>query len=153
MKINAKKLNRLHVGAFVTIACTAALSFTSTQHLAAMAGFGWSSWLFPITLDAVAAVAMDVWMRRVKDSWHWAAALSGLTIALSLAANVADHWYSTHTVLATVLGAVPPLVLAGLLVVMHRHAAALAKRRQRSAAARKPRTTTARKPATKLQAA
>lgn len=142
------KTNRLHIGGFITVACTATLSFTSTQHLAAMAGFGWTSWLFPIGIDAVAAVAMDIWMRRVAKSWQWAAVLACLAIAESLAANVADHWLTTHTILAAILGSIPPLMLAGLLIVIHRHAATLARRRRR-APQRKPTTTRRRK----LQAA
>lgn len=131
------KINRLQLGGFITVACAAVISFNSIEHLAAVAGFGWTSWLFPVVLDVVFGIAVDVWMRRVAGSWQWGAALSVVAIVLSLAANTADHWLTTHTMLAAVMGAVPPLMLAGLLVVFHRHAAAVATKTRRTPARRR----------------
>lgn len=111
---------RLRGLAFITVAATAVISFSSVQHLAEAMRFGWLSWLFPVTLDAVAAFGMDVWMRRSKAQ-HSAATLALSAITLSLAANVTDHYQSTHLVLAAVLGAIPPAMLAALLLVLHRH--------------------------------
>lgn len=112
---------RLRVLAAVTVAATAAISFTSIQHLAASSGFGLGSWLFPLTLDAVAAVGLDLWARRAR-AWREAAVLAMVAILLSLAANIVDHWITTGSVLAAVLGAFPPAALGGMLLVLHRHA-------------------------------
>lgn len=90
----------------------------STRNLAERFGFGPLSWLYPLCLDAVAAVGMDLWMSnsRAQRPAKWLA-LSAVT--LSLAANVAD-WMFTG-IGAAVLGAVPPVMLAALLLTMHRH--------------------------------
>lgn len=142
-----KDIDRLRAGASVTIACTGTISFTSVEHLAYMAGFGWTSWLYPVVLDVVAAVGTDVWLRRLVKSWQWGAILACLAITLSLAANTLDHWLTTHTVLAAVLGAVPPGVLAVLLVVVHKHGAALAMTTKRKAPRKRAATTARRRPA------
>lgn len=112
---------RLRILAAVTVTATAAISFTSIQHLAAVNGFGAASWLFPLTLDAAAAVGLDLWARRAR-AWREAAWLAMVAIGLSLVANTLDHWITTGTVLAAVLGAFPPAMLGGLLLVLHRHA-------------------------------
>lgn len=112
---------RLRALAAVTVAATAAISFTSIQHLAAVNGFGAMSWLFPLTLDAAAAVGLDLWARRAR-AWREAAGLAMVAVTLSLMANVIDHWLLTGSVLAAVLGAFPPAMLGGLLLVLHRHA-------------------------------
>jgi hypothetical protein len=106
--------------AFVTIADTGVISYVSTRNLAERWGFGALSWLYPLCLDAVAAVGMDLWMSN-SPARRPAACLSLFAVGLSLAANVAD-WLYVGTG-AAVLGAVPPLMLAALLLTMHYHAA------------------------------
>jgi hypothetical protein len=112
---------RLRIFAAMTIASTAIISFISIKHLAEYAGFGEFSWLFPLTLDAVAAFGMDLWVRQ-SPAWRQARALALVAILGSLAANITDHWVSTGAVLPAVLGAVPPAFLAALLAVLHKHA-------------------------------
>lgn len=112
---------RLRVLAFITVSATAVISFTSVQALAHRAGFGWTDWLFPLSLDAVAAFAMDVWMRH-GAAQRSAGALALTSIGLSLAANVGWHYLDTG-VLAAILGAIPPGTLAWLLLVLHQHSA------------------------------
>lgn len=105
----------------VTIAVALIVSFTSIQNLAQWAGFGWRSWLFPVLVDVVAAAGYEMWMSRsaARRSAAW---LAGFAVTLSLAANVADWWIvSEHKVLPAAMGAVPPLMLAWLLYVVHRH--------------------------------
>lgn len=114
------RIARLRFLSFITITSTAVISFSSVMHLAEFAGFGWLSSWFPITLDAVAACGMDIWMRRSKAQ-HIAGALALAAIGGSLAANVAWHYLSTGLVLAAILGAVPPIMLAWLLLTLHAH--------------------------------
>jgi outer membrane biosynthesis protein TonB len=111
---------RLRIMAFITIADTGLISYVSTRNLAERWGFGSLSWLYPLCLDAVAAVGMDLWMSN-SPAKRAAAWLSLTAVALSLAANVADWLYVGPG--AAVLGAVPPLMLAALLLTMHRHGA------------------------------
>lgn len=116
------KTVRLRAGAFIVVACAAAISFTSSKDLAVMAKFGWLAWLFPVCLDAVAAVALDIWIRH-SAAQRIAGWLGMAAIMLSTASNGADHYLSTGMVLAAVLGVVPPAMLAWMLLVLHRHAA------------------------------
>lgn len=118
---------RLRVFAALTIASAAVVSFDSIRHLAQHAGFGQLAWLFPLTLDAVAAYGMDLWVQR-SPAWKQARALALAAIFGSLLANIADHWLTARTVLPAVLGAVPPAMLAALLAVAHRHASGTADR-------------------------
>ncbi len=111
---------RLRGLALVTVAATAWISFSSSQDLAVRAGFGLRSWAFPICLDAVAAFAVDIWMRRTAAQ-RPAATLALFAIGLSLASNVADHYLVAGTLLAALLGGIPPAMLAALLLVLHRH--------------------------------
>ncbi|MFL6125495.1 DUF2637 domain-containing protein [Actinophytocola sp.] len=106
--------------AFITIADTGLISYVSTRNLAERWGFGALSWLYPLCLDAVAAVGMDLWMSNspAKRAAKW---LALFAVALSLAANVVDWLYIGPG--AAVLGAVPPLMLAALLLTLHRHGA------------------------------
>ena len=106
--------------AFITIADTGLISYVSTRNLAERWGFGTLSWLYPLCLDAVAAVGMDLWMSNspAKRTAKW---LALFAVALSLAANVVDWLYVGPG--AAVLGAVPPLMLAALLITLHRHVA------------------------------
>lgn len=105
--------------AVITIADAGVISYVSTRNLAERFGFGSLSWLYPLCLDAVAAVGMDLWMSdsRAQRPAKW---LALSAVSLSLAANVAD-WMFTG-IGAAVLGAVPPVMLAALLLTMHRHA-------------------------------
>lgn len=119
------KTVRLRAGAFIVVACAAAISFMSSRDLANMAHFGWLSWLFPVCLDAVAAVALDIWMRHT-GAQRIAGWLGMAAITLSTASNGADHYLSTGMVLAAILGVVPPAMLAWMLLVLHRHAAPVA---------------------------
>jgi hypothetical protein len=112
---------RLRIFAALTVASAAVISFVSIKHLAEYAGFGEFSWLFPLTLDAVAAFGMDLWVTH-SPAWKRARALALTAIIGSLIANITDHWLSTGTVLPAVLGAVPPGMLAALLAVLHQHA-------------------------------
>jgi hypothetical protein len=119
---------RLRIFAAITIASAAVISFESLKHLAEYAGFGHFAWLFPATLDAVAAFGMDLWVTR-SPAWKQARALALAAIGGSLIGNIADHWISQGTVLPAVLGAVPPGMLAALLAVLHRHASGTAVHR------------------------
>lgn len=120
-KIDIKRV-RLRLGAFIVVACTGAISFMSSRDLAWMAHFGWLSWLFPVCLDAVAAVALDIWMRR-SGAQRISGWLGMTAIMLSTASNAADHYLSTGLVLAAVLGVVPPAMLAWMLLALHKHVA------------------------------
>lgn len=111
---------RLRAFAAVTITSAAVISFDSIRHLATVYGFAELSWMFPLTLDAVAAFGMDLWIRE-SAAMRSARTLALVAIGLSLVSNVADHWLSQRSVLAALLGAVPPAMLAALLAVLHRH--------------------------------
>ena len=119
---------RLRIFSAITIAATAVISFDSIRHLAEYAHFGKLSWIFPLTLDAVAAFGMDLWVTR-SPAWKQARALALAAIVGSLVGNVVDHWISSKDPLPAVLGAVPPGMLAALLAVLHRHASGTAAHR------------------------
>lgn len=119
---------RVRIFAALTIASAAVISFESLKHLAEYAGFGHFAFLFPLTLDAVAALGMDLWVTR-SPAWKQARALALAAIGGSLVGNIADHWISQGTVLPAVLGAVPPGMLAALLAVLHKHASGTATHR------------------------
>lgn len=104
----------------VTIAVALVVSFSSIRQLAEYAGFGWRAWLFPILVDVVAAAGYEVWMSQSRAR-RPAAWLAGFAVSLSLLANVTDWWITQQTYLAAGLGAVPPVMLAWLLFVVHRH--------------------------------
>lgn len=112
--------SRLRLLAFVTVVAAAVVSFSSLHDLAFYAGFGGKSWLFPLCLDAVAALSIDVWLsgsaaaRRGK--WLAMAAILG-----SLAGNAADWWIKSASFLSAGLGIVPPAALALVLLVLHKH--------------------------------
>jgi hypothetical protein len=116
---------RLRIFAAITITATAVISFDSIRHLAEYAHFGKLAWIFPLTLDAVAAFGMDLWVTR-SPAWKQARALALAAIIGSLIGNVVDHWISSKDLLPAVLGAVPPGMLAALLAVLHRHASGTA---------------------------
>lgn len=119
---------RLRIFAAITIAATAVISFDSIRHLAEYAHFGKLSWIFPLTLDAVAAFGMDLWVTR-SPAWKQARALALAAILGSLVGNIVDHWITSKDPLPAVLGAVPPGMLAALLAVLHRHASGTATHR------------------------
>lgn len=118
--LHISQRTRLRIMAFITVADTGLISYVSTRNLAERWGFGALSWLYPLCLDAVAAVGMDLWMSNspAKRAAKW---LALFAVALSLAANVVDWLYVGPG--AAVLGAVPPLMLAALLLTLHRHGA------------------------------
>ncbi|MGB3439488.1 MAG: DUF2637 domain-containing protein [Actinophytocola sp.] len=120
---------RLRLMAFITIADTGLISYVSTRNLAERWGFGSLSWLYPLCLDAVAAVGMDLWMSG-SPAKRAAARLTLAAVGLSLAANIADWLYVG--IGAAALGAVPPLMLAALLLTMHVHSAGTAARDERA---------------------
>jgi hypothetical protein len=111
---------RLRTLTAVTIGVALVLSFSSIKQLAVHAGWGQRSWLFPILVDVVAAAAYEVWM-SVSPARKPAARLAAFAVASSLTANVTDWWINQATVLAAVLGALPPIMLAWLLYVVHVH--------------------------------
>jgi hypothetical protein len=122
---------RLRLMAFITIADTGLISYVSTRNLAERWGFGSLSWLYPLCLDAVAAVGMDLWMSG-SPAKRAAARLTLAAVGLSLAANIADWLYVG--IGAAALGAVPPLMLAALLLTMHVHSAGTAARAEGASA-------------------
>jgi hypothetical protein len=117
--VNLKTI-RLRGLALLTVAGTAWISFSSSQDLAVRAGFGLRAWAFPICLDAVTALAVDIWMRRTAAQ-RAAGALALTSIGLSLASNVADHYLVAGTALAALLGGIAPAMLAWMLLVLHKH--------------------------------
>ena len=111
---------RLRVVAAATIGCDAVFSYVSTRNLAERFGFGWLSWLFPLCLDATAAVGMELWLSR-SPAQRPAKWLALSAIALSLAANMTDWYLAQNSWGSAVLGAVPPAMLAAQLLVLHKH--------------------------------
>ncbi len=112
--------SRLRLMAAATIGCSATFSYVSTQSLAERFGFGWLSWLFPLCLDATAAVGMELWLSR-SPAQRPAKWLALSAIALSLAANMVDWLLAQNSWRSAVLGAVPPAMLAAQLLVLHQH--------------------------------
>lgn len=111
---------RLRLFAAIVVIATAAWSFASLRDLAAQLGFGQLSWLFPLSVDAVAALGMDVWMSR-SAAWRHGRNLAVGAVLVSVAGNVA-HWMITlMDPRSAVLSSVPPLMLAATLLVLHRH--------------------------------
>jgi hypothetical protein len=119
---------RLRWMAAATIGCDAVFSYVSTRNLAERFGFGWLSWLFPLCLDATAAVGMELWLSRspAQRAAKW---LALSAIALSLAANMTDWLLAQGNWGSAVLGAVPPAMLAAQLLVLHQHDSQHADRR------------------------
>lgn len=116
---------RIRLLAFVTIAVTAVISFSSLRNLADRAGFHDLAWLFPVCLDAVAALGVELWLSN-SPARRGAMTLALGAIVLSTAGNIFD-WgirsklWQPGLWLAPALGAIPPLGLAFLLLVLHRH--------------------------------
>jgi Protein of unknown function (DUF2637) len=106
----------------MTIAAVAAIwSFDTLTDLGHEMGFGGLSWMFPLCIDAVAALGMDYWMTR-SPAWRLGRAMALTAIAVSIAGNVAD-WVLRGTPWYTALfGTIPPAALAATLGIMHRNA-------------------------------
>jgi hypothetical protein len=116
---------RIRLLAFVTIAVTAVISFSSLRNLADRAGFHDLAWLFPVCLDAVAALGVELWLSR-SPARGQAATLALSAISLSTAGNVYDwgirsQLWAVPDWLAPALGSIPPVGLAALLLVLHCH--------------------------------
>lgn len=117
---------RIRLLASVTVAVTAVISFSSLRNLADRAGFHDLSWLFPVCLDAVAALGVELWLSN-STARSGARALALSAIVLSTAGNIFDWGIRARAEhvdpewLAPALGAVPPVGLAFLLLVLHSH--------------------------------
>lgn len=133
--------SRLRLMAAATIGCDATFSYVSTQSLAERFGFGWLSWLFPLCLDATAAVGMELWLSR-SPAQRPAKWLALSAIALSLAANMVDWLLAQNSWRSAVLGAVPPAMLAAQLLVLHQHESGQPRRARTGATGPRSRTAT-----------
>lgn len=116
---------RIRILASITIAVTAVISFSSLRNLADRAGWGDLSWLFPVCLDAVAALAVELWLSN-SPARRGARLLALSAIVLSTVGNVFDwgirsNLWPVPVWLAPALGAVPPVGLGFLLLVLHVH--------------------------------
>jgi hypothetical protein len=121
MRLPTLPVTRLRLFATLPVASAAIISFDSVRHLAESAGFGPLAWLFPLTMDAAVAFGTDLWIRRKQSAAMSKARALALTVmAGSLVANTVDH-YMTGSILGGLLGAVPPTVLAWMLLVLHQH--------------------------------
>jgi hypothetical protein len=98
----------------------AVVSYEHMRFLASEAGEGWRAWLWPISVDGLAVVAL-VTIRRNRlvgqrsDRMAWLAL--GLALAVSLAANVAA---APPTFAGRAVAAWPPAALL-LAEVIHKH--------------------------------
>lgn len=109
----------------LTIAVVAAVwSFHTLTNLAQLLGFGRLSWMFPLTIDAVAALGMDYWMTR-SPAWRLGRAMAMTAIIVSIAGNVADWLLSGSPWYTALFGVIPPAALAATLGIMHRNTAGL----------------------------
>jgi hypothetical protein len=114
---------QLRRGLGLTIAAVAAIwSFFTLTNLAAYLGFGSLSWMFPLCIDALAALGMDYWMTRAP-AWKAGRALALSAIAVSLVANPVDWLLREASPLAAAFGIIPPAALAAVLGIMHSNAA------------------------------
>jgi hypothetical protein len=109
------------LGAVVLLGCTAVLSFTTLAELAVRGGYAdWRRWLWPLTVDAAALVAVRFWLARglAASARRFGLVLALAMVVLSIAGNALEHWLAGGGLLPAVLGSVPPLVLAavGLLI-------------------------------------
>jgi hypothetical protein len=115
--------------AFLVISVAAVWSFDALRNLAEHVGFGPLSWMFPLCIDAVAALGMDIWMSRAP-AWKLGRVLALAAIAVSLLGNVLDWWVRSADPLAMGLGAIPPIALAAVLGVIHSNARGTEEREQ-----------------------
>jgi len=130
--------------ATLVIAVAAVWSFDALSNLAEHVGFGPLSWMFPLCIDAVAALGMDIWMTRAP-AWKLGRVLALAAITVSLAGNILDWAVRSAYPLAMGLGAIPPIALAAVLGVTHSNArgneeraAAQLERENKRAARRAP---------------
>jgi Protein of unknown function (DUF2637) len=107
--------------ALVVVVVAAVWSFDALTNLAQHVGFGQLSWMFPLCIDAVAAIGMDYWMTR-SPAWKAGRAMAMCAITVSTAGNVVDWVLRDVHELAVIFGAVPPAALAWVLGIMHRNA-------------------------------
>jgi Protein of unknown function (DUF2637) len=135
---------RLRLMAAATVGCDAVFSYVSTRNLAERFGFGWLSWLFPLCLDATAAVGMELWLSR-SPAQRPAKWLALAAIALSLAANFIDWRLAQNSWGSAVLGAVPPAMLALQLLVLHQHESGQPRPRRATRPGSRPRAGTPRR--------
>jgi len=105
-------------GIAVTGTAAAVASFVFLTGLARATGWPpWSAWLLPLTVDALAATALRLYLTcRDRFAGHTAVA----AIAASMLGNAASHWFSSGLLTpgwlaVTVVGAVPAISL-GLVV-------------------------------------
>jgi hypothetical protein len=112
--------------ALVIAGVAAVWSFDTLTNLAQFIGFGHLSWMFPLCIDAVAALGMDYWMTR-SPAWRAGRAMAYAGISVSIAGNVSDWLLRDVHPLAPVFGMLPPLALAAVLGIMHRNAAGTAE--------------------------
>lgn len=115
--------------AFLVISVAAVWSFDALKNLAEHVGFGPLSWMFPLCIDAVAALGMDIWMSRAP-AWKLGRVLALAAIAVSLVGNILDWWVRSANPLAMGLGAIPPIALAAVLGVTHSNARGAEEREQ-----------------------
>lgn len=107
----------------LTIGAVAAIwSFDTLTNLALHLGFGELSWMFPLTIDAVAALGMDYWMTR-SPAWRFGRVMAFVAIGVSIVGNVADWILRDSAWYAALFGVIPPAALAAVLGIMHRNAA------------------------------
>jgi hypothetical protein len=105
----------------VVVVVAAVWSFEALSNLARHVGFGPLSWMFPLCIDAVAAIGMDYWMTR-SPAWKAGRAMAMSAIIVSTAGNVVDWALRDVHELAVIFGAIPPAALAWVLGIMHRNA-------------------------------
>jgi hypothetical protein len=107
--------------AVVVVVVAAVWSWDALTNLAQFLGFGHLSWMFPLCIDAVAAIGMDYWMTR-SPAWRAGRAMALTAICVSLLGNVVDWVLRDVHPLAPWFGAIPPAALAWVLAIMHRNA-------------------------------
>jgi hypothetical protein len=107
--------------ALVVVAVAAVWSFDALTNLANFLGFGRLSWMFPLCIDAVAAIGMDYWMTRAP-AWRAGRAMAMTAIGVSTIGNAIDWVLRDVHPLAPVFGIVPPIALAWVMGIMHRNA-------------------------------
>jgi Protein of unknown function (DUF2637) len=111
-------LRRLLV--LIVIAVATVWSFDALRNLAHFLGFGKLSWMFPLCIDAVAAIGMDYWMTR-SPAWRGGRLMALAAIGVSTAGNATDWLLRNVHPLAPLFGIIPPLALAWVMGIWHRN--------------------------------
>jgi hypothetical protein len=101
-------------------------SFVTLNNLAQFLGFGPLSWMFPLCIDAMAALGMDYWMTR-SPAWRAGRVMALTAIGVSIAGNVSDWLLRGVSPLAALFGVIPPAALGAVLGIAHRNAAGTAQ--------------------------